>query len=80
MLCRYVVAEIPLTHLPDVLAHALAHVCLDLKNASKSSLEPHRQLSKTAAREPTLLVATPPPALVKSRPVTTSTRIPVLSP
>ncbi len=80
MLCRYVVAEIPVTHFPDVLAHAAAHVCLDLKNASKSSLDPHRRLSKTAAPEPTLLVATPPLALVESRPVTISTRIPVLSP
>jgi hypothetical protein len=79
MLCRYVVGKIP-NRTDDVLPHALGDVRLHAPGPSRSRLIDRQQLSKTHQWTPRIRLRRRRSALVTYLPVTTSTRIPVLSP
>ena len=79
MLCRYVVGKIP-NRTDDVLPHAHADVRLHAPGPSPSPLIERLQLSETHKSMLRIRLRRPRSALITYLPVTTSTRIPLLSP
>ena len=79
MLCRYVVGKIP-NRTDDVLTHADGDVRLHAADPSRSRLNIRQQLSKTHEWTPRIRLRRCLSALVTVLPVTTSTRISLLSP
>src|SRR5205809_293497 len=80
MFSRYLVADIPKRHCHDVFLHADADVSLHPINPSLSSPLFQQRQAKTDAPSPHIPFRSTLYALVGSLPVTTSTRISVLSP